>query len=166
MGASLGLILYADMMAGLEGRERLGTLGQLLLLEHPPLGVGHLTLGSSQAPLLSGDELARLQGEEVPEDPAKDYLGRAEAGQGTGSVPVLEDGSGQVISVEGASLGCVAPDQSFGRLDCDLGPLVCPGMVGGAHPVDDPELVAEGLHLPRGEHFGAVTGEHHWDPKD
>ena len=88
--ASLGLVLYADMMARLEGREGFGALGQLLLLEHPPLGVGHLTLGSSKAPFLPGNKLARLQGEEVPEYPAKDYLGWAEACEGTGCVPMLE----------------------------------------------------------------------------
>ena len=42
-------------------------------------------------PLLSKDKLARLQG--------------------ACCVPVLEDGFGQVISVVGASLGFVAPDQ-------------------------------------------------------
>ena len=89
MGASFGLILYATMTSRLEGSEGLGTLGQLLLLEHPPLGVCHLTLGGSEAPLLPGDKLARLQGKEVPEDPAKDYLSRAEASQVAGSVPVL-----------------------------------------------------------------------------
>ena len=68
--------------------------------------------------------------------------------------------------MEGASLGCVAPDQSFGRLHSDLGSLVRPGVVGSAYPVDDPELLAEGLHLPGGEHTGAITGEHHWDPED
>ena len=60
MGASFLLVLYADMMARLEGREGLGTPGQLLLLEHPPLGVGHPTLGSIEALLLSGYKLARL----------------------------------------------------------------------------------------------------------
>ena len=77
------------MTSRLEGSEGLGTLGQLLLVEHPPLGICHLTLGSREAPLLSGDKLASLQGEEVPEDPSKDYLSWAEASQGAGSVPVL-----------------------------------------------------------------------------
>jgi hypothetical protein len=53
--------------------------------------VGHGTLVGSQVPLLSKDKLARLQG--------------------ACCVPVLEDGFGQVISVVGASLGFVAPDQ-------------------------------------------------------
>ena len=47
MGTSLGLVLDVDVVARLEGREELGALGQLLLLEHPPLGVCQLTLVSS-----------------------------------------------------------------------------------------------------------------------
>ena len=47
---------------------------------------------------------------------------------------MLEDGPGQVISVEGAGLGGVASDQPFGRLDSHFSSLVCSGMVGGAHP--------------------------------
>ena len=58
------------------------------------------------------------------------------------SVLVLEVGPGQVISVEGAGLGVVASDQSFGRLDSHFSSLVCTGMVGGVrvHPVDEPNL--------------------------
>ena len=78
---------------------------------------------------------------------------------------MLEDGPGQVISVEGAGLGGVASDQPFGRLDSHFSSLVCSGIVGGAHPVDDPKLVAESLHLPGGEHLGPVTGQHHRDAK-
>ena len=69
---------------------------------------------------------------------------------------MLEDGPGQVISMEGASLGSVASDQPFGRLDSHFSSLVCSRMVGGAHPVDDPKLVAEGLHLPGGEPLGPL----------
>ena len=79
---------------------------------------------------------------------------------------MLEDGPGQVISVESASLRGIAPDQPFSRLHGHLGPLVGPGVVGGAHPVYDPKLEAESLHLPGGEHFGPVTGQHNRDAED
>ena len=54
--ASLGTSLGLDVMARLEWGEGLGTPCQLLLL----------TLVSSKAPLLPGDELARLQWNEIP----------------------------------------------------------------------------------------------------
>ena len=79
---------------------------------------------------------------------------------------MLEDGPSQVISVEGASLGSVASDQPFGRLDSHFSSLVSSGMVGSAHPVDDSKLVAEVLHHLGGEHLGPVTGQHHRDAED
>ena len=66
LGTGLGLVLDADVMARLEWREGLGALCQLLLLEHPPLGVGNLTLVRGKAPLLPGDKLARLQWNKIP----------------------------------------------------------------------------------------------------
>ena len=66
LGTSLGLVLDTDVMARLERGEGLGTPCQLRLLDHPPLGLGNLTLVSSKAPLLPWDKLARLQWNETP----------------------------------------------------------------------------------------------------
>ena len=79
---------------------------------------------------------------------------------------MLEDGPGQVISMEGASLGSVASDQPFDTLDSHFSSLFCSLRVGGAHPVHEPKLVAEGLHLPGGVHLGPVTDQYHRDAED
>ena len=66
---------------------------------------------------------------------------------------MLEDGPGQVISMEGASLGSVASDQPFDTLDSHFSSLFCSLRVGGAHPVHEPKL-------------GPVTGQYHRDAED
>ena len=164
--ASLVLVLDTDMVAWLEWRKLSGTLGQLLLLGHPPPGVSHLPLLGGKAPLLSGEELARLEGQEVTQDAAIHNLCWAQASHRAGCIPVLQEGPGQVIRVKCASLGSITPDQPLGRLYSHLGPLVGPGVVGCTDPVDNPKLVAEGFQLPGGEDLGPVTGEHNRDAED
>ena len=79
---------------------------------------------------------------------------------------MLKEGSGQVICVKCASLGCVTPDYSLGRLDRHLGPIFGLGVVGCTDSVDNPELVTEGLQLSGCKDHGPVTGEHNWDTED
>ena len=47
-----------------------------------------------------------------------------------------KEGTGKLVSVEGACLGGISSDQALGGLDPDLGSLVRPGVVAGGHPVE------------------------------
>ena len=57
------------------------------------------SLVSRKSPFLARTEFSRLYGEEVPEDPPKQYLSWGETRCGAGVVTVGEDGSGKPIIV-------------------------------------------------------------------
>ena len=57
-----------------------------------------------------------------------------------------KEGTGKLVSVKGAGLGGVSPEQALCGLNPDLGSLVRPGVVGGGDPVDDAPPLTELLH--------------------
>ena len=153
------LVLDEDGVADREGREGAGADQESIL--HPPVPFGH-GLGakvSLQAPLASRLVLAVLAGHVVPEVAAEDDLGRADAGDRVGVVPVHEEGPGQLVSVTAATRPQVVHHQSFGGLHGDLRSLVGPRVVGGGHPVVHTPLVVEVPHGQGGEDTGAVRGD-------
>ena len=106
-----------------------GAASQSLLHIKLPLTVSLGSLVSCEPPVLSGDKLAGLERESVTENTAEDDLGRTEAGDGAGSVPVDEEGLENLVSIEAAGLRGVASDDPLGVFDSKLRPLVGSGMI-------------------------------------
>ena len=124
------LLLEEDVVPNFQRREMAGAASQPLLHVKLPLAVGLGSLVSREPPVLSGDKLAGLERESVTENTAEDDLGRTEPSDGTGSVPVDEQGLENLVSVQTAGLRSVAPDDSLGMFDSELRPLVGSGMIG------------------------------------
>ena len=82
------LVLDPDVITDLERGEVTGAPGQFLLHVKPPLTVGISTPICSKPPVLSGNELTRLERESVTDNTSIDNLSRAEAGDRTRSVAV------------------------------------------------------------------------------
>ena len=104
LGIVAVLILDEDVVTNVKRREMAGAAGQPLLHIKLSLAVGLRSLVSCEPPVLSGDKLAGLERESVTENTAEDDLGRTEAGDGAGSVPVDEEGLENLVSVQTAGL--------------------------------------------------------------
>ena len=95
----------------------------------------------------------------------KDDLCRAETSDGARSVSVTEDGFDCFVCVEGASLRCVASDQSLGMLDSQFCSLIGGGIVGSGDSVDDAPFVAEFFKLFGGEYLSSICCQGDWNTK-
>ena len=84
------------------------------MLEDMSLGEGSSTLVSGQSPLRAGGKLARLDGEEIPQNSSKQNLGRGETRCGARVVAVCEECSSKEIIVKAAIILEIVPDQAFG----------------------------------------------------
>ena len=124
------LLLDEDVVTNFQWREMAGAASQPLLHIKLPLTVGLGSLVSCEPPVVSGDKLARLERESVTENTTEDDLGRTEAGDGAGSVPVDEEGLENLVSIEAAGLRGVASDDLLGVFDGKLRPLVGSGVIG------------------------------------
>ena len=102
-----------------------------------------LSLFSCEAPLCTGDILARAERKEIPEWAAKYNLGRAETSKTVGCVALSQEGSDQGVCVQSASRAKTVLHQPLGLLDGNLGSLVGLGMVGRGDPLGDPPPLAE-----------------------
>ena len=129
LGLVAVLLLDEDVITNFQWRKMSGAVGQSLLHVELPLAVGLCSLVSCDPPVLPGDKLARLERESVTENTAEDDLGRTEAGDGAGSVPVDEEGLENLVSVQAAGLRGVASDDFLGVFDSELRPLVGSGMI-------------------------------------
>ena len=81
-----------------------GSLCHLFLCPGSGFGESVFPGFGSEPPFLSGEELAWLERERVPDLSPEDYLGWAKACICAGSVPVHQDGLDEVIGVQGACL--------------------------------------------------------------
>ena len=95
----------------------------------------------------------------------KDDLCRAETSDGARSVSVTEDGFDSFVCVEGASLRCVASDQSLGMLDSQFCSFIGGRIVGSGDSVDNSPFVAEVLKFLGSEHLGSVCCQGDWNAK-
>ena len=129
LGVVAVLLLDDDVVSDLQRRKETGAAGQSLLHVELPLTVSLRSLVSCEPPVLSGDKFAWLERESVTENTAKEDLGRTEADDGTGSVPVDEEGLGKFVSVQAAGLRSVASDESLGVFHSQFCPLVGSGMI-------------------------------------
>lgn len=153
------LVLDLDLITRLERRELPSSSGQSLLHREFPLTVSLRSGVRRLSPLLSGEELSWLERQGVTENSSVQDLSWREASDGTGSVSVSQQSSDQSVSVQGASLGDITADQSFGVFDCELCSLVCSRIVCCRDPMDDPPSRAEIFKDFGREDSGSVTGE-------
>ena len=130
LGVVAVLFLDQDVITNFQRRELTGATGQSVLHVELPLAVSLRSLVSREPPVLSGDEFAWLEREGVTENTAEDDLGRTEAGDGTGSVPVDEKGLDNLVSIQTAGLRSISSDDSLGVFHSELRPLVGSGMIG------------------------------------
>ena len=134
------LLLDQNMIADLERMKKFCSTRKFVLHGELSVTVG---LGSgicSLSPVLSEVELAGLERERISDGSAKHDLGGTEAGDGTGIVPVDEDGLDELVCVESSSLREISSDQSLSMLDSQLGSLVSPGIVSCGDSVDNSPL--------------------------
>ena len=124
------LLLDEDVVTNFQRRETAGAASQSVLHVELPLAVGLSSLVSSKSPVLSGNKLAGLERESVTENTTEDDLGRAEASDGTGRVPVDEQGLENLVSVQTAGLRSVASKNPLGVFDSQFRSFVSPGMIG------------------------------------
>ena len=150
------LLLDENVITNFQGREMAGATSQSVLHVKLPLTVSLCSLVSCEPPVLSGDKLAGLKRESVTENTAEDDLGRTETSDGTGSVPVNEEGLENLVSVQAAGLRSVASDDSLGMFDSELRPLVGSGMISRGNSVNNAEPGAEILELVGGENLGPI----------
>ena len=129
LGIVAVLLLDEDVVTNFQRREMAGAVSQSVLHIKLSLTVSLSSLVSCEPPVLSGDKLAGLERESVTENTAEDDLGRTEAGDGAGSVPVDEEGLENLVSVQAAGLRGVASDDFLGVFDSELRPLVGSGMI-------------------------------------
>ena len=158
------LVLDLDLITRLERRELPSSSGQSLLHREFPLTVSLRSGVRRLSPLLSGEELSWLERQGVTENSSVQDLSWREASDGTGSVPVSQQSFDQSVSVQGASLGDVATDQSLGMFDCQFCSLVSPRVVGSGDTMDNSPPRAEIFKNFRCEDSGSVTGEGCRDP--
>ena len=130
LGIVAVLFLDEDVVTNFQWREMAGAASQPLLHVKLPLAVGLGSLVSREPPVLSGDKLAGLERESVTENTAEENLGRTETSDGTGSVPVDEQGLENLVSVQTAGLRSVASKYPLGVFDSQFCSLVSPGMIG------------------------------------
>ena len=130
LGIVAVLFLDEDVITNFQWRKMSGSVGQSLLHVELPLAVGLSSLVSSKPPVLSGNKLAGLERESVTENTTEDDLGRAEASDGTGRVPVDEQGLENLVSVQTARLRSVASKNPLGVFDSQFRSFVSPGMIG------------------------------------
>ena len=131
------LLLDQNVIANLERMKEFCSTREFILHGELSVAVG---LGSgicSLSPVLSEVELAGLERERVSDGSAKHDLGGTEAGDGTGIVPVDEDGLDELVCVESSSLREISSDQSLSMLNSQLGSLVSPGIVSCGDSVDN-----------------------------
>ena len=131
------LFLDQNMIADLERMKKFCSARKFILHGELSVTVG---LGSgicSLSPVLSEVELAGLERERISDGSAKHDLGGTEAGDGTGIVPVDEDGLDKLVCVESPSLREISSDQSLSMLDSQLSSLVSPGIVSCGDSVDN-----------------------------
>ena len=76
---------------------------------------------------------------------------------------MTEDTFDGFICVEGASLRCVASDQSLGMLDSQFCSLIGGGIVCSGDSVDDAPFVAEFFKLFGGEYLSSICSHGDWD---
>ena len=153
------LVLDLDLITRLERRELPSSSGQSLLHGEFSFAVSLSSGVRGLPPLLSGEELSWLERQGVTENSSVQDLSWREASDGTGSVSVSQQSSDQSVSVQGASLGDITADQSFGVFDCELCSLVCSRIVCCRDPMDDPPSRAEIFKDFGREDSGSVTGE-------
>ena len=131
------LVLDLDLITRLERRELPSSSGQSLLHGEFSFAVSLSSGVRGLPPLLSGEELSWLERQGVTEDSPVQNLSWREACDGTRSVSVSQESPDQSVSVQGASLGDVAADQSLGVFNRQLCSLVCPRIVGSRDPMDN-----------------------------
>ena len=104
------LVLDKDVVAWFQWRKLPGAPRECFLHGELSVTVG---LGSgicSLSPVLSEVELAGLERERISDGSAEHNLSGAEAGDGTGIVPVDEDGLDELVCVESSSLREISSD--------------------------------------------------------
>ena len=160
------LILDLYMVPRLERRKLSGSPGKSLLhlelAETVRLSSGVCCL----PPLLSREELARLQRQRVPKNSAKHDLGGTEASDRTRSISVDKQSLDQSISVQGASLGSVTTNQSLCVFDSELSSLVSSRVVSCRDPMDDSPVRTKILKDFRREDFSTITRECRGNPEN
>ena len=93
------LVLDVDMVTREKWREVLGALCHPFLCSGSGFGEGFFPGFGSNSPFLSGEELAWLERERIPDLSPENYLGWTKACICGGSIPVHEDGLDEIISV-------------------------------------------------------------------
>ena len=156
------LILDVNMVTRDQWMQFPGALCHLFLCPGSGLSQGFLPGFGGESPLLLGEELAWLEGERVPHLPSEDYLGWAKARVRARSISMHEDSPDKFVSVQGACLGHVAPNDPLGMLYAKFSPFVGLRIIGRGDSVNDPPSLAESLEQFRCEDFAPsvviVTG--------
>ena len=98
------LVFDVDLVTGEKWREVPGALCYPFLCAGSGFGEGFFPGFGGNSPFLSGEELAWLERERIPDLSPKNYLGWTKACIFGRSIPVCEDGLNDIVSVKGACL--------------------------------------------------------------